>query len=181
MQFAYSRGIEVSDGDRQERLAGRAPDGASRRQSARSPTGSRAGSGRGLNRYTEACLLLLLAERPGHGYELADRLADVFPLDGLAPDLSSIYRVITELEDQGAVRSRWTAGAGGGKKTCELTEDGWALLRFWEERFHAEQRGLIRFFDRFEMADRRTSHDPVREPDDQNAGLEPPVRSNGDE
>src|SRR5437879_715208 len=34
----------------------------------------RAGSGRGVNRYTEACLLLLLAERPGHGYELAERL-----------------------------------------------------------------------------------------------------------
>jgi DNA-binding PadR family transcriptional regulator len=103
---------------------------------------------------------LLLSERPSHGYELAERLADVFPLDGLAPDLSSIYRVIAELEDQGAIRSRWTAGAGGGKKICELTDDGWELLRFWKERFHAEQQGLIRFFDRFEVAERRTSHSP---------------------
>jgi DNA-binding PadR family transcriptional regulator len=117
--------------------------------------GSRwAGSGRGVNRYTEACVLLLLAEHPGHGYELAERLVEIFPLPDLAPDLSSVYRVIAELEDQGALRSRWTAGSGGGKKTCELTQDGWRLLRFWEERFRAEQAGLARFFDRFEMAER---------------------------
>ncbi len=114
----------------------------------------RAGSGRGVNRYTEACLLLLLAERPGHGYELAERLAEVFPLPNLTPDLSSIYRVIVELEDQGAVRSMWTAGSGGGRKACELTDDGWKLLRFWEERLRAEQEGLARFFERFRVAER---------------------------
>lgn len=115
----------------------------------------RAGSGRGVNRYTEACLLLLLAERRGHGYELAERLAEVFPLPELMPDLSSIYRVIADLEDQGAIRSTWTAGSGGGKKACELTDDGWKLLRFWEERLRAEQEGLARFFERFRLAEGR--------------------------
>ena len=114
----------------------------------------RGGSGRGLNRYTEACLLLLLAERPSHGYELAERLAEVFPLPELTPDLSSIYRMIADLEDQGAIRSRWAAGSGGGKKACELTDDGWKLLRFWEERLRAEQKGLARFFERFRLAER---------------------------
>jgi PadR family transcriptional regulator len=113
-----------------------------------------AGSGRGVNRYTEACLLLLLAERSGHGYELADRLGEVFPLPDLMPDLSSIYRVIADLEDLGAIRSRWTAGSRGGRKACELTDDGWQLLRFWEERLRAEQAGLARFFERFRLAER---------------------------
>ena len=122
--------------------------------------GRRAGGGRGVNRYTEACLLLLLAERPGHGYELAERLSQVFPLPHLAPDLSSIYRIIAELEDQGAIRSMWAAGAGGGRKTCELTDDGWRLLRFWEERFRAEQAGLARFFERFAAAERQHRHPP---------------------
>jgi len=122
--------------------------------------GRRAGSGRGVHRYIEACLLLLLAERPGHGYELAERLAAIFPLPDLTPDLSSIYRAIAELEEQGAVRSRWTAGLGGGKKTCELTDDGWRLLRFWEERFRAEQQGLSRFFERFGQAEREHERAP---------------------
>jgi PadR family transcriptional regulator len=120
----------------------------------------RVGSGRGVNRYTEACLLLLLAERPGHGYELAERLAEVFPLPDLTPDLSTIYRTIAELEDQGAIQSRWAAGSGGGKKTCQLTDGGWKLLRFWEERFRAEQEGLARFFERFAMAEREHQHPP---------------------
>jgi DNA-binding PadR family transcriptional regulator len=69
------------------------------------------------------------------------------------PDLSSIYRVIADLEDQGAIRSMWTAGSGGGKKACELTDDGWKLLRFWDERLRAEQDGLARFFERFRLAE----------------------------
>ncbi|MHB1711398.1 MAG: PadR family transcriptional regulator [Acidimicrobiales bacterium] len=125
----------------------------------------RAGSGRGVNRYTEACLLLLLAERPGHGYELAERLVEVLPLPELAPDLSSVYRVITELEGQGAIRSSWTAGSGGGRKFCQLTDDGWALLRFWEQRFRAEQKGLVRFFDRLTTAGGGRLEDPRRTPD----------------
>jgi PadR family transcriptional regulator, regulatory protein PadR len=131
----------------------------------RGPTGSsarRAGSGRGVNRYTEACLLLLLAERSGHGYELAERLAGVFPLPELMPDLSSIYRVIAELEDQGAIRSTWTSGSGGGKKACELTDDGWRLLRFWEERLRAEQEGLARFFERCRLAEGEHHPPPLR-------------------
>jgi len=114
----------------------------------------RASGGRGVNRYIEACVLLLLAERPGHGYGLAERLAEVFPLPDLTPDLSNIYRAIAELEDQGAIRSMWAAGSGGGRKTCELTDDGWRLLRFWEERFRAEQEGLARFSERFALAER---------------------------
>lgn len=124
------------------------------------PRARRAGSVRGVNRYTEACLLLLLAERPGHGYELAERLVEVFPVPDLTPDLSSVYRVIAELEEQGAIRSTWTAGSGGGKKACELTDDGWGLLRFWEKRFRAEQEGLACFFDRFAVAEREHRHPP---------------------
>ncbi|MHB2022792.1 MAG: PadR family transcriptional regulator, partial [Mycobacteriales bacterium] len=98
-------------------------------------------------------MLLLLAEHPGHGYELAERLVEVLPLPELAPDLSSVYRIISELEGQGAIRVRWTSGSGGGRKFCQLTDDGWTLLRFWAQRFRAEQEGLARFFDRLKTAD----------------------------
>jgi DNA-binding PadR family transcriptional regulator len=87
-------------------------------------------------------------------------LGEVFPVLDLLPDLSSIYRVIADLEEQGAVRSTWTAGAGGGRKTCQLTDEGWALLRFWTERFRAEQEGLSSFFERVGSAELRQRDPP---------------------
>lgn len=43
---------------------------------------------------------------------------------------------------------------GGGKKASELTDDGWRLLHFWNERLRAEQEGFARFFERFQLAER---------------------------
>jgi PadR family transcriptional regulator PadR len=108
-----------------------------------------AGSGgRGVARYVEACLLLLLAERSGHGHELNLRLAEVFPLPGLVPDVSTVYRALADLEGQGAVRGRWGPGDGAGRKVYELTSVGWDLLDFWEQRFQAEREGLAGFLER---------------------------------
>src|SRR5207245_2671127 len=38
------------------------------------------GGRRGVARYVEASLLVLLAEQPAHGWELSERLGEVFPL-----------------------------------------------------------------------------------------------------
>ena len=103
--------------------------------------------GRGVNRYIEAVLLALLAEGPGHGYDLNERLATLFPLPDSLPDVSTVYRALGELEGQGAIRSSWADGAGGGRKVYELTEAGHDLLGFWVERFEEEQAGVARFLD----------------------------------
>lgn len=100
-------------------------------------------------RYVEASLLLLLAERPAHGYELNERLREVFPVPEQLPDVSTIYRSLADLEAQGAVRSTWTAGDGGGRKVHELTEMGRDLLAFWAARFQEEQVGLVQFLEHF--------------------------------
>ncbi len=93
----------------------------------------------------EAVLLGLLAEGPAHGYDLNERLAGVFPLPESLPDVSTVYRVLGELESQGAVRSSWAEGGGGGRKVYELTDAGDDLLQFWIERFEEEQAGVARF------------------------------------
>ena len=111
--------------------------------------GGRRGGGRGVVRYVEASLLLLLAERPAHGYELNERLGEVFPVPTQLPDVSTIYRALADLEAQGAVTSTWAAGDGGGRKIHELTEVGRDLLGFWAARFEEEQTGLRRFLERF--------------------------------
>ncbi|MGH9157825.1 MAG: PadR family transcriptional regulator [Acidimicrobiales bacterium] len=112
--------------------------------------GERSGR-RGVARYIESSLLLLLAERRAHGWELSERLKDVFPLPGNLPDVSTVYRALADLEGQGAVRSELTPGDGGGRKVYELTDVGWDLLAFWEEQFTEEQRGLVRLLQVFEQ------------------------------
>jgi DNA-binding PadR family transcriptional regulator len=101
--------------------------------------------GRGVTRYVEAVLLALLAEGPAHGYDLNDRLGGLFPLPDSLPDVSTVYRALSDLEGQGAIRSAWADGAGGGRKVYELTEAGHDLLGFWVERFEEEQAGVARF------------------------------------
>ena len=103
--------------------------------------------GRGVTRYVEAVLLALLAEGPAHGYDLNERLAELFPLPHSLPDVSTVYRALSDLEGQGAVRSTWADGAGGGRKVYELTDVGDELLRFWVQRFEEEQLGVARFLD----------------------------------
>jgi PadR family transcriptional regulator PadR len=107
---------------------------------------------RGVARYIEASLLLLLAGRNAHGWELSERLKDVFPLPGSLPDVSTVYRVLADLEAQGAVSSELTPGDGGGRKVYELTEVGWDLLGFWEAQFTEEQLGLVKLLKVFKQA-----------------------------
>ena len=101
--------------------------------------------GRGVTRYVEAVLLGLLAEGPAHGYDLNERMAGLFPLPESLPDVSTVYRALGDLESQGAIRSSWAEGGGGGRKVYELAEAGDDLLQFWIERFEEEQAGVARF------------------------------------
>ena len=115
-------------------------------------TGGGRRRGRGSVRYVEASLLLMLSQRPAHGHELNERLGDFFPLNDQLPDISTIYRSLSDLESQGAVTSQWAPGDGGGRKVYELTEAGRDLLAFWGQQFKKEQAGLAGFLKRFEQA-----------------------------
>lgn len=72
------------------------------------------------------CLLLLLAEVPGHGYELMERLRPLgFDWGGPGP----IYRELRGLEDEGLVASAWSAPrAGPVPRVYHLTEAGHRIL-----------------------------------------------------
>lgn len=69
-----------------------------------------------------ACLLLLLAESPGHGYQLMERLRPMgFDWHGPGP----IYRELRALEESGLVTSSWAVGrTGPGRRVYELTPAG---------------------------------------------------------
>ncbi|MFC4056125.1 helix-turn-helix transcriptional regulator [Actinomadura syzygii] len=72
-------------------------------------------------------LLVLIHERPGHGYDLIDRLAGM----GLADvEPGHAYRVLRGLERELLLTSRWMpSDAGPARRLYELTPAGSAYLK----------------------------------------------------
>ncbi len=66
---------------------------------------------RGSSTSLRGCLLALVLERPGHGYELANRLAD--RLGGMwAIVAKDIYRLLADLDGEGLLELRVERGTG---------------------------------------------------------------------
>ncbi|MBL3807819.1 PadR family transcriptional regulator [Streptomyces sp. BRB081] len=108
----------------------RGPDGDDRRRAAFGPFGpgfgpggpwGGRGGGRGRARRGDvrASILALLADRPMHGYEMIQEIAE---RSGGAwkPSPGSVYPTLQLLEDEGLIASE----SGGGKKLFALTEEG---------------------------------------------------------
>ncbi|MCZ4518294.1 PadR family transcriptional regulator [Rhodococcus ruber] len=75
--------------------------------------------GRGRRGDVRAAILLLLEERPMHGYELIQQIAD--KSNGTwKPSPGSIYPALSQLEDEGLVLIDKVAG----RKTAALTDEG---------------------------------------------------------
>jgi DNA-binding PadR family transcriptional regulator len=73
------------------------------------------------------CILLLLSERPDHGYALVDRLKEFGFVDG---STASLYRELRRLEDLGLAHSYWQASQtrGPARRVYELTSSGRGAL-----------------------------------------------------
>src|ERR1044072_107593 len=71
--------------------------------------------------FLQPCLLLLVLEQPGYGYDLVARLK---PL-GINDDAASVYRALRLLEHDGAVTSSWkTSETGPARRGYPLTPAG---------------------------------------------------------
>ena len=69
-----------------------------------------------------ACLLLLLEERAGHGYDLLTRLE---PLGFERSNPGRVYRALRWLENAGFVQPTWeTTGVGPARRVYELSPSG---------------------------------------------------------
>jgi len=101
-----------------------------------------------VERFVEPSLLLLLRERPLHGYELLERIPE---LGEGRVDIGNLYRLLRRLEDEDLVRSQWSADLPGpAKRTYELTADGRRLLDRWAEALREAQGTISKFLDRYE-------------------------------
>jgi PadR family transcriptional regulator, regulatory protein PadR len=100
-----------------------------------------------VERFAEPAVLLLLRERPVHGYELLEQLPE---LTGERVDMGNLYRFLRMLETDGIVRSEWDdRAAGPSKRVYELTDEGRALLDQWASALRDSQTRLDRFLTRY--------------------------------
>jgi PadR family transcriptional regulator, regulatory protein PadR len=102
-----------------------------------------------VERFVEPSLLLLLRERPLHGYELLERLPEL-GVEGRV-DIGNLYRLLRGLEQEGLVSSEWSDELPGpAKRTYELTDDGRRVLDTWAEALGRAQSTIAQFLKRYE-------------------------------
>jgi PadR family transcriptional regulator PadR len=101
-----------------------------------------------VERFVEPAVLLLLAERPMHGYELLERVPDLLGEDRV--DVGNLYRALRALEEDGVVRSEWSADLPGpAKRTYQLTSQGRHLLERWADALRDNQALVSAFLRRY--------------------------------
>jgi PadR family transcriptional regulator, regulatory protein PadR len=102
-----------------------------------------------VERFVEPALLLLLAERPMHGYELLERLPEL-AREERRVDLGNLYRLLRSLEEDGIVASEWDETLPGpAKRTYRLTDSGRELLARWVEALGDARDVITAFIDRY--------------------------------
>ncbi len=112
-----------------------------------------------------AHLLLLLAEQPRHGYELAESLRH-WEFQGITT--STVYRELAKLEEDGLVQSFWQSSQARGpaRHMYELTEAGRADLVGCAADVRELMSHLDEFLSRFSSVEANSATvESVAEPD----------------
>ncbi len=112
----------------------------------RNMRGRRMGVGRS---WIELYLLLLIAEKPAHGYELSSRINDFeIPIFGVG-QMGSLYRVLGSLEEMGLINSEWdTEDTGPAKKNYKITRAGLEYLKTAEVKIKKFRENVDKFLER---------------------------------
>jgi poly-beta-hydroxybutyrate-responsive repressor len=102
-----------------------------------------------VERFAEPALLLLLRERPAHGYDLLERLPE---LTGEARvEMGNLYRLLRGLEEEGLVSSEWDdSSPGPAKRRYAITPAGEQVLDRWAEALRRSQLRIDQFLARYE-------------------------------
>lgn len=101
--------------------------------------------------WIELYLLLLIAERPTHGYELSARLEDFqVPIFGVG-QMGNLYRNLARLEERGFILSQWDIQeAGPAKKIYKITNSGLEYLKNAELKIRKFKDNIDNFLKRLD-------------------------------
>jgi PadR family transcriptional regulator PadR len=98
--------------------------------------------------FAQPRLLLELAKKSSHGYELIERLGQA---GNAAPDPGNFYRMLRSLEEDGLVCSTWdTHNSGPARRVYELTDQGTEFLHTWAATIYQTRQSLSRFLSDYE-------------------------------
>lgn len=94
-------------------------------------------------------MLILVCQKPAHGYELIQELSRHGFAEGeIEP--ATIYRHLRRMEESGYVKSRWeTGGTGPARRLYEITPEGLEHLRAWGDLLNRRKEKLEEFLDLF--------------------------------
>ena len=93
--------------------------------------------------FLHPCLLLLLKEETGYGYDLVIRLKAL----GIDDDSAVVYRALRTLEEKRAVSSYWcTSSTGPARRMYRLTPAGEDQLQAAVKVVEETHRAIERFF-----------------------------------
>jgi PadR family transcriptional regulator PadR len=118
------------------------PDEGNERQSRCDCPGAR------MSRYFQPFTLLLLMERPAHGYDLLNELSMMCPEEDLDP--AGLYKNLRKMEEDGLVTSDWDTGnPGPARRVYRITEMGQEVLQGWGLAIKRNKETLEWFLDRY--------------------------------
>ncbi len=96
-------------------------------------------------KHLEAFILLFICQQPSHGGAILKRLQDELPPVWVI-DSGGVYRLLRDLESQGAVNSSWlTEDQGAPKRFYTITQQGRERLTQWAIEFRARRNSMDLF------------------------------------
>jgi len=112
---------------------------------------------RGFWRFLDAAaVLVLLAEKPSHGYELAERLGEFGVARKGFSEMGGLYRLLSWMEEEGFVESFWdTRVPGPARRVYRITAIGHRFLNEALDRFQELCDIISRLVDRYERLERK--------------------------
>ena len=102
--------------------------------------------------FLHPCLLLMLQEQPGYGYDLVIRLKAL----GIHDDSAAVYRALRALEKKHAVSSYWyTSSTGPARHMYRLTPAGQDMLQAAVEAAAETHLAIERYLCRHALTESR--------------------------
>jgi PadR family transcriptional regulator PadR len=106
--------------------------------------------GRQVRGFIQPSLLLRLAQKAAHGYELMDALRSTHGDENLA-DPGMLYRTLRQFEGDGLVTSAWdTEGRGPARRVYQITDAGREYLEWWAADIRKTRAQLDQFLAEYE-------------------------------